>query len=91
MPDEARRLLRASVKMALEGISVNPSAAAVANVQLQALLPFGKPQRRMGSIRMEAEVLQPNSDVTLQSSSINLIAVSFQESPYRSVYYSTLI
>ena len=75
----------------MKGITIDLSATPVANVQLQALLPFGKPQRRMGSIRMEAEVLQPNPDVTLQSSGINLIAVSFQESPYRSVYYSTLI
>jgi hypothetical protein len=45
----------------------------------------------MGSIRMKTEVLQPNPDVTLQSSGINLIAVPFQKSPYRSVYYSTLI
>ena len=64
----------------MEGITVNLSAAPVANVQLQALLPFAKPQRRMGSIRMEAEVLQPNPDVALQSLGIDLIAVSFQKS-----------
>jgi hypothetical protein len=68
--------------VAVEGITVNLSATPVADVQLQALLPLGKPQRRMGSIRMEAKVLQPKPHVALQASGIDLIAVSFQETLY---------
>jgi hypothetical protein len=68
--------------VAVNGITMNLSATAIANVQLQALLPFGKPQRRMVSLCTEAEVLQPNHDVTLQAPDINLITVSFQESLY---------
>jgi hypothetical protein len=68
--------------VAVKGITINLSATPVANVRLQALLPFGKPQRRMGSICMKAEVLQPNPDVTLQASGVDLIAVSFKKSLY---------
>jgi hypothetical protein len=50
---------------------VNLSPTPVADVHLQALLPFGKPPERMGSIRMKAEVPQPKPHVALQASGIH--------------------
>ena len=77
--------------MPVDGIAINLAATAVANVQLQALLPFGKPFGRVGSVRMKAKVGQPKAYVVLQSSGVDFIAVLFQESLDRSVFGSTLI
>ena len=68
--------------MTLEGITVNLSATSVADVRFQGLLPVSKPLPRVCGFLMEAEVLQPKSDVTFQAAGIDLIAVCLQKSLY---------
>ena len=65
--------------MTVNGITINLSATTVAYMHLQALLPFRNPSARMGRIRIEAEAPQPKLNVTLQASSVDLLAVFNQE------------
>jgi hypothetical protein len=74
-----RQLLSASVEVAVEGITVNLSAAPFANVHPQTLLPLAKPPQRMCRILTKAEVSQPKPHVTFQASGIDLLTVSFHK------------